>query len=157
MPQWNNRRIMLKRSALLTFFLAFLFFMPAYAQQKATTTNSSSAELTAALAGAHANAALRMSQPQLAATHPQESILAVTGSLGLSPSASDECPSAQPLDCRNGYCCPTGHTLHCPRHADSSQCQDVPDGMRGCYDPSKLTSDQLAILRNCCPGLASCS
>lgn len=64
-----------------------------------------------------------------------------------------ECPSGTPLDCSNGWCCPRGHTLHCPR----STCQDVPAGAGGCYNPDKLTNEQLAYLRNCCPALTSCS
>lgn len=63
-----------------------------------------------------------------------------------------ECPAETPLDCGNKWCCPRGYTMHCPR----STCSDVPSGARGCYNPDKLTPEQLAYLRNCCPELATC-
>jgi hypothetical protein len=69
---------------------------------------------------------------------------------------SDEilgCPSSNPLDCGNGWCCPESYTLHCP----SSKCSGITDRENGCYNPDRLTLEQLANLRNCCPELASCS
>ena len=70
-----------------------------------------------------------------------------------SPIGSAKCDSPDyPLDCGNGWCCPRGYTLHCPR----STCKGVPDGARGCYNPNTITDEDLAKLRNCCPELASC-
>lgn len=69
---------------------------------------------------------------------------------------SDEtlaCPSNNPLDCGNGWCCPESYTMHCPH----STCDDITDGKDGCYNPDRLTDEQLAHLKNCCPALASCS
>jgi hypothetical protein len=63
----------------------------------------------------------------------------------------DDCPL--PMQCHNGFCCPKGYTLHCPH----STCEGVPDGLNGCYNPSRLSEENLAKLRNCCPELASCS
>ena len=68
--------------------------------------------------------------------------------------ASDGCPTDKPLDCGNGWCCESGHTLHCP----SSTCTDE-FGValnNACINPDLLTDEQLAHVRNCCPALATC-
>lgn len=67
--------------------------------------------------------------------------------------ATDGCPSNMPLTCGDRWCCERGNTLHCPH----STCKDVPDGKVGCYNPNRLTDEQLAYLRDCCPELTKCS
>ncbi len=67
-------------------------------------------------------------------------------------SQKGRCPSDTPLRCGGDWCCAKGYTLHCPR----STCRYVKDGYNGCYNPDRLTDEQLAELRNCCPELSSC-
>jgi hypothetical protein len=67
---------------------------------------------------------------------------------------SDECPSDKPLNCSDGWCCARGFTLHCPL----STCKDSFGKAlnNACINPDRLTEEQLAYARNCCPDLASC-
>lgn len=68
---------------------------------------------------------------------------------------ADGCPDGYPLDCHDGACCPANHTLYCPQASDGPSCTHVLSGK--CYDPSTLSDEELAALRNCCPGLVACS
>jgi len=65
-----------------------------------------------------------------------------------------ECPSDKPLDCGNGWCCGSGYTLHCPRSTCTDDFGKALD--KACINPDRLTDEELAHARNCCPELASC-
>lgn len=79
--------------------------------------------------------------------------LATLTPVSLARSESTECPAKTPLDCGNQWCCPRGYTMHCSH----SSCKDVTDGAKGCYNPNRLTDEQLARVRDCCAELTMCS
>jgi hypothetical protein len=88
-----------------------------------------------------------------ASTLPKDS--SITGAPVEAAVRADECPSDKPLNCSDGWCCAQGHTLHCPK----STCND-PFGKalnNACINPNRLSDEQLAYAKNCCPVLASCN